>query len=443
MHDGVLVRLNLLSSRVSIGLGLAGDDLVVVETSLRGEQAKWTSTRHAGFLAEGAEPIAQRTTNTSAPVVLVWPLDRLLRRDVALGEQTIDELRLAVAESPDAFFPVGRDEGLLWDAHEFADADGVRRAMLFGLRLPEIEPVLSRLAQAGLTPTRIVPSGAAWSLLRFVHDDAPMVSLELGSKGWSVSEYDGLAWNGLRSGFGAAPAELRERARRDGWAVCDWRSAPARVGESSVWRPDELTAEHAALGGALLELSREDDANASRTPAVNLLGAAEHRAFRMGSLGWFAAACAAAVVGLLVWNDASHARTLRESRELGAEIARLAPVVDRVAALREQSAAIIAAHERLVTLEATFRPISSALSELALVVPSDSYLPSIDFADSGITTTVITPSRTQVMQAIETSPMFVGVMPINSSTRLPGGNEQLGLGFGYESPATPSTEGGR
>jgi Tfp pilus assembly protein PilN len=437
--------LNLLAPRVSIGLGLAGDDLVVVEASLRGEQAKWTTVRHAGFLAEGAEPIAPRSTNASAPVALVWPLDRLLRRDVALGEQSIDELRVAVAESPDAFFPVGRDEGLLWDAHEFVDEGGVRRAMLFGLRLPEVEPVLSRLAQAGLTPTRIVPSGAAWSLLRYVHDDAPEVSLELGSKGWSVSQYDGLSWNGLQSGFGAAPAELRERARREGWAVCDWRSAPARVGESSVWRPDELTVEHAALGGALLELFRDDDANASRTSAINLLGAAEHRAFRMGPLAWFATACAAAVIGLLVWNDASHARTLRESRELATEIARLAPAVDRVAALREQSAAIIAAHDRLATLEATFRPISAALSELALVVPSDSHLPLIEFADTGITTTVVTPSRTQVMQSIETSPMFMRVMPINSSTRLPGGNEQLGLGFEYEEPAsaTPSTEGGR
>ena len=433
----------MLASRVATGLGFAGDDLVVVEASLRGEQAKWSSARYPGFLAEGGEQIPQRTTSASSPVTLVWPIDRLLRRDVVLGEQSLDDLRLAVAESPDAFFPVGRDEGMLWDAHEFTDADGVRRAMLFGLRLPEIEPVLGRLAQAGMTPTRIVPSGAAWSLLRFVHDDAPTVALEIGPKGWAVSEYDGLGWTGLRSGFGAAPAELRETARRDGWSVCDWRNAPARVGDASVWRPDELTAEHAALGGALLELFRNDDANASRTPSVNLLGATERRSFSMGYLGWFTAACAAAVVGLLVWNDAAHARALRESRELTLEVARLAPVVDRVTALREQSTAIITAHDRLATLESTFRPISLALAELAVVVPSDSYLPSIDFADSGITASVVTPSRTQVMQAIETSPLFVGVMPINSSTRLPGGNEQLGLGFGYEAPAIPQTEGGR
>ncbi len=434
----------MLAPRMSTGLALIDDDLIVVEASLRGEQAKWTSVRHAGFLAEGAEPLPERTTGATAPVALVWPIDRMLRRDVPLGEQSLDDLRLAVAESPDAFFPVGRDEGLLWDAHEFTDADGVRRAMLFALRLPEIEPVLGRLAQSGLTPTRIVPSGAAWSLLRFVHDDAPLVALEIGAKGWAVSEFDGLAWTGLRSGFGAAPADLRERARRDGWSVCDWRNAPARVGDSSAWRPDELTAEHAAIGAALLELFRNDDANESPAPRVNLLGAAERRSFRMGYLGWFAAACAAAVVGLLVWNDAAHSRALRESRELDIEVARLAPVVDRVTALREQSAAIIAAHDRLATLEATFRPISHALAELAVVVPTDSYLPSIDFADSGITVSVVTPSRTQVMQSIESSPMFVGVMPITSSTRLPGGNEQIGLGFSYEEPASASqTEGGR
>lgn len=427
--------MNLLPSNSALGLAVVGESLVVVEASLRGEQARWTATRHDRFFAEDADATAIPRSGGSHDAVLVWPVDRMLRRDVASGEQTLAELKAAVAESPDAFFPVGRDEGLLWDAHEYRDSEGVRRAIVFAIRLPEIEPTLGRLAQAGLMPTRIMPSAAAWSVLRHAHDDAPIATLEIAERGWALSEYDGLQWTGMRTGFGAAPAELREQARRDGWGVCDWRKAPARVGDSGAWRPDELTAEHAALGAALLPLAPRGEGENHHAPTIDLLGAPPKRAMRMGPLAWYAAACAAAVIGLLIWNDAANARARDTADALAAERSRLAPAVERVEALRAQSESVLEAHERLATLEATYRSMWTTLAELAAVVPDDAHLPRVDFADSGVSATAIAPSRTGVLTAIERSPLFADAAPTTGSTRLPSGGEQFGLAFRYERPA--------
>lgn len=427
--------MNPLPSNSAIGLAVVGERLVVVEASLRGEQARWSSTIIDGALGEGDLAASIPTPPRDADIVLVWPMDRLLRRDVALGEQTIEEFKDAVGQTPDAFFPVNRHDGLLWDAHEYTDADGVRRAMVFAARLPEIEPVLSALAERGVMPTRIAPSGAAWSVLRHAHDEAPSTVLEIAARAWSVSEFDGLRWSGMQSGFGPAPADLRERARREGWGVCDWRSAPSRVGDSSAWRPDELTAEHAALGGALLALAPRGETESARAPTVNLLGTPAKRGFRMGPLAWYAAACAAAAIGLLVWNDAANARAQRTADALEVEVARLRPAVERVETLRAQVGSVLTAHERLSELHNSYRSMWATLAELAAVVPDEAHMPSIEFADSGVTATVITPSRSALLSAIERSPMFAGVGQTTGVTNLPTGGEQFGIAFGFEQPA--------
>lgn len=435
--------LNLITNQPSIGLSVAGEDLILVEASMRADQARWSTTRIERFFAEGAEPSPVGASTGDATVVLVWPTDHLLRRDVALGEQSLDDLKGAVGESPDAFFPVSRDEGLLWDAHEFTDEQGARRAMLFGLRLRDAEPALARLAQAGVTPTRLVPSAAAWSVLRFAHADAPHAVLEFGANSWAVSEYAGLRWNALRTGFGAAPAELRDRARRDGWCVCDWRAAPARVGDSSVWRPDDLTPEHAALAGALLDLARNADLVSEGIPTIDLLSTPAKRTLRIGALGWFAAACAAVVVGLLSLNNAANARAGREASLLAAEVARLRPAVERVEALREQADAVIKAHERLATLENSYRLITGTLAELSLATPKGAHFVSVEFADSGLSAMAIAASRSELMAAIEASSMFQGVAPTGPSIRLPTGGEQFGLGFGFERREERTVGGGQ
>lgn len=435
--------MNLLTNQPSIGLSIAGEDLILVEATLRSDQTRWTSARYERFFGPDADASTDLKVQRSGATVLVWPTDRLLRRDVALGEQSLDELKAGVGESPDAFFPVSRDEGILWDAHEFLDEHGVRRAMVFGLRLQEIEPALSRLAQAGVTPTRIVPSAAAWSVLRHAHDEAPRAVLEFGAKYWAVSEYDGLRWTGLRTGFGAAPAELRERARREGWGVCDWRAAPARVGESSVWRPDELTAEHAALAGALLDLAGGADLVREGLPTVDLLATPVRRSLRIGALGWFAAASAAAVIGLLALNDASNSRAQREAALLAEEISRLRPSVERVEALRAQADAVIRAHERLATLENSYRPILGTLAELTQATPRSAHFVSVEFADSGLSAMAVAASRSELMAAIEASPMFEEVGPTSPSTRLPTGGEQFGLAFNFERAPAPAQGGGQ
>lgn len=408
---------------------MLGDDLLVVSASCRGDQARWSARRVQGFLAEQGGAAESIDAGPNAGVTLAWPSHRTLRRDVALGEQTLESLRESVAEAPDAFFPVSRDEGLLWDAHEFVGDDGARRALLCAIRLRDIEVLLDRLASAGLTPTRIVPSAACWSAMRFVFDDAPQRVLEKGPGGWSVAEFEGLRWTGLRAGFGAPPADATGDA-----AVCDWGATPQGVGESGAFRPESMHAEHAALGAALLDLVRVDPNDAGEAPSIDLLRGRPRRVLRMTPLAWFTAASAALVVSLLALNGALEKRAADRADLLAAEIARLRPAMERVEAMRERNAAVVAAHDRLVTIESNFRPMTTTLAELTRVTPAGASFDKIDFADSGMTVRAISTATSELMGAIEASPLFVRVLPMGGRTVAPGGIETADLGFNFETP---------
>lgn len=440
--------MNPLSKRSIVGLCVVGDDLVVVDASARGDQIRWTARRVQGFLSEsaqggaggaggsgGAEAIA--TEGKASGVTLVWPSHRTLRRDVALGEQTLDELRAAVSETPDAFFPVSRDEALLWDAHEYTDADGVRRAILCAVRLRDIEPVLDRLGSAGLTLGRIVPSAASWSALRYAFDEIPSRVLERASGGWSIAEYEGVRWTGLRAGFGAPPPDAN-----DADAMCDWSATPQGVGESSAFHPGSMHAEHAALGAAMLDLARIDAQDGASMPTIDLLRARPKRRFRLGALGWCGVAAAALVLSLLTLNDVSEARATERARVLAAEVDRLRPGVERVEALRARNDALVQAHTRLVAIESNYSPMARTLEELTRVTPASSSFDRISFADSGLSVRAISTATADLMGAIEGSPLFVRVLPMGGRSVAPGGVETVDLGFNFETPPPFASDAG-
>lgn len=407
---------------------MLGDDLVAVSASCRADQARWEAARIPGFAGEsGGGRVEGFGAGARDGVTLAWPSHRTLRRDVALGEQTIEQIRDAVGESPDAYFPVSRDEGLLWDAHEFVGADGSRRALLCAVRLRDVETILDRLASVGLTPTRIVPSAACWGALRYAFDDPPSTVLERGAGGWSLAEFEGLRWTGLRAGFGAPPPEAMNAD-----AVCDWGATPQGLGESGALRRDALHAEHVALGAALLDLVRVDSEDAGEGPTIDLLRGRPRRALRLTALGWYSAAMVALVASLLALNSAFEARAVRHAERLASEIGRLRPAVERVEALRDRNDAIVAAHDRLVALEGSYRPMTVTLAELTRVTPGAASFERIDFADSGMTVSAISTATSELMGAIEASPLFVRVLPIGGRSVAPGGVERVELGFNFE-----------
>ena len=367
--------LNPLSTRIRIGLCVLGDDLLVVSASCRGDQARWSARRVQGFLAEQGGAAESIDAGPNAGVTLAWPSHRTLRRDVALGEQTLESLRESVSEAPDAFFPVSRDEGILWDAHEFIGDDGARRALLCAIRLRDIETLLDRLASAGLTPTRIVPSAACWSAMRFVFDNAPSRVLEMGPGGWSVAEFDGLRWTGLRAGFGAPPADATVDA-----AVCDWGATPQGVGESGAFRPESMHAEHAAparcwtwRGGPQRRRRGALDRSAPRASAPRPADDPA-RVVHRGVGGARRVAAGAE----------------RRAREAGGGPRGPARGRDRASASRDgarrgdaRAAPRWSRRDRLVTIESNFRPMTTTLAELTRVTPAGASFDKIDFADSG------------------------------------------------------------
>lgn len=389
-------------SRQAIGMVIRGDDLVLVHASVRGWQIDWSLDRVPGALRDGdASPpiVPERYRESRAPRILVWPIDRMLRRDIDAASQSEDDMRAVVGENMSSFFPTADESSVLWDLHRTETTDGRAIGWLGGAFRHDLSPVLEKLARVGLSPTRIVPSGVGCAPLRYAGDasrqNAPERMLEITPSGWAAHMFSGLRWSGCRAGPGAPPDELLREAREHGWVVCRWEQ---RVEPEEATRA--MTLEHVALGGAMLGAWPR----AGAAPEFNLLGRAKGRRWLTHPWTRWTAAAAALTLALLVFADARLARARSDAARLDRINAELASEADRVERLRAANDGIVGVHDRLWRLESGYTPRWRVLSALTAATPDSAWVQRLELTDDDFVMDVESASPAEVLQRIEASP---------------------------------------
>lgn len=424
-------------TRQTIGLALRDRDLVVVVASVRASSVSWTTTVVPGFLDGGAIPAGLRVP-ARAPRVLVWPTDALLRREIDIAEQPLDAFREAVGAGLTSFFPLPADESLRWDVLAMPRAATGRSAWIGAVRASDSDRVLESLGAANLAPARIAPSALVLSMLRFTEairpvegEGAPSAVLEVTPAGWSLNEYEALAWTSCRAGAGRPPASILSEARRLGAPMLDWGASDGA-----------LSAEHAALAGALLPaasalLGREEP------QPFNLLGRSSKRRWIDSPVLRWSAAAAIVVVGLIALARSMAARADRDRDAVLARAEVVAPLFEEVDRLRTANGQLLAAHERLWRLESNYQPRWRTIGMLTESLPADAWLTQCEVFDDQIMLDVVARSAAEVIASLEQSGLFQQVRQVAPATTLESGESSLRVEATFRTDAAdtaPSAE---
>lgn len=378
------------------GLARSGVDLVATTVSERAGRYSWETRVFDAFFGESG---SDEKIELYAPFVLVIPTHGMLRREVEAPGQDVEEFRSAVGENLGAFFPVPADEGLLWDAAEMRGEEGPGRIWLGAVRPAAMEDTLKRLGEAGLAPSRIVPSGMALALVRHLGVREPSgVVIERDGGAWSEHAYTGPRWAECGTGRGAAPAG-------EGAQSLDWSSG-AEHEPAGGW-----SAASAALGGALMQLS-------SHAPSFNLLGRTRHRRIELPWWAGWAAAAAALVIASSILADAMFARANAALRAVESASSRVGPEALRVDEMRAQTMRIRSIEERIEELEDGYLPRWRSLAALTEATPAGAWSERVELFDSGfMMDLVVNGSPAQALASLEQSPMFRGVRQAGEPTR--------------------------
>lgn len=152
-----------------VGLALRGNDLFVCEATKR-FSTKLRSLTVKDFLSQDpsalrANPLA--VNGRGKPIVLSWPRERTMVRELYVSNPNLQELRETLALQLDSLFPIGPEEAY-FDLYPCISLKGTeesvsgRKVYLFAVDKRELEEVLDRLEVVGLVPSRIIPSSLAF-----------------------------------------------------------------------------------------------------------------------------------------------------------------------------------------------------------------------------------------------------------------------------------------
>lgn len=427
-----------LLTRRAIGLLPVGADLIVVEATARGSRAQWRVETIANFFDADAPPVLPEWAVPGAhvPCALLWPTDAVLRREIDIAGQSVDDFRAAVGDNLGSFFPAASAESMLWDVAPITGAAGSPGAWIGAIPRERIEPALARLAAAGAAPTRIAPSAIALPLLlRSLNEaDRPSSVLEISPSGWALHQVDGLRWNGCRAGAGEPSAAVFAEATRRSATTLRWAErAPAPESGPS---PESL-----ALCGAMLGAWPRLGTEAGRAPAFNFLGRRERRRlFESAPVRWIGAA-AAVLIATMILADSVAARSRAEQIAVLARAEVLGPEAERVDAARAVNASLIAAHDRLWRLESNYRPRWQILAWLSGALPAPAWVERLEVSDDTILADILAPAAAPVLEALEAWPTLEQVKQIGPATTLESGESRLRIEARLVPPEAPPAEG--
>lgn len=148
----------------SIGLSIHGNDLIVSKTSQKFLKASSESTVVKGFLLKesGASLLDLRIIIDAQGfqtkhIILSWPRERTIVREIELPGSNIKELREALSYQLDSFILFPEDE-VYYDIFTSNSAEYGEKVFIFAIKKEELDDIILKLESSNLKPDRVIIS---------------------------------------------------------------------------------------------------------------------------------------------------------------------------------------------------------------------------------------------------------------------------------------------
>lgn len=155
--------LNILFPKV-VGLSLRGNDLVVTRVHRRLLNASCDSLEIKDFLQrdpQQTKPTFGFKKDYLVDIVLSWPREKTIIREINSPATGIKELREALEYQLDSFFPFTNEE-VYFDVYPINVPEQGKKIFIVAVKKEELDDVLSRLTALDMMPSRVIISPLAF-----------------------------------------------------------------------------------------------------------------------------------------------------------------------------------------------------------------------------------------------------------------------------------------
>ena len=144
----------------SIGLSIHGNDLIISKTSQKFIKCASESTVIKGFLLKESldlKLIIAARGFQGRDIILSWPRERTIVREIELPGSSINELRESISYQLDSFILFSEDD-VYYDMYPSNSSEYGEKAFVFAIKREELDEVMSKLESANLKPNRVIIS---------------------------------------------------------------------------------------------------------------------------------------------------------------------------------------------------------------------------------------------------------------------------------------------
>ncbi len=144
----------------SIGLSIHGNDLIISKTSQKFLKCASESTVVKDFLLKESldlKLIIDARGFQTRDIILSWPRERTIVREIELPGSSINELRESISYQLDSFILFSEDD-VYYDIYPSNSSEYGEKAFLFAIKKEELDEIMSKLESANLKPNRVIIS---------------------------------------------------------------------------------------------------------------------------------------------------------------------------------------------------------------------------------------------------------------------------------------------
>ena len=159
----------------SIGLSIHGNDLIISKASQKFLKARSENIVVDDFLLKDSldlnliiDAYGFQTTN----IVLSWPRERTIVREIELPGSNIKELKETISYQLDSFILFPEDE-VYYDIHPSNSEEYGEKVFIFAVKREELDDIILKLESSNLKPERVIISPLSY--IPFVNDNKTAV----------------------------------------------------------------------------------------------------------------------------------------------------------------------------------------------------------------------------------------------------------------------------
>jgi general secretion pathway protein L len=159
----------------SVGLSIHGNDLIISKSSQKYLRCTFESMVVKDFLLKDSldlKLIIAAQGYQSGEIVLSWPREKTIVREIELPSSSINELRESISYQLDSFILFSEDD-VYYDIYPSQSSEHGEKVFIFAVKKEELDGLISKLESLNISPGRIVISPL--SFIPLVNNDKVMI----------------------------------------------------------------------------------------------------------------------------------------------------------------------------------------------------------------------------------------------------------------------------